>query len=72
MADEVRGVFLGGAADFADHDDALGFRIGQQHFQHLDMLGALHRIAADAHAGGLAQADGGGLRHRFIGQGART
>ena len=34
--DEVGGVFLGGAADFADHDDALGFRIGQEHFQHFD------------------------------------
>src|SRR5438067_663731 len=69
-ADEVGGVFLGGAADFADHDDALGFRISQQHFQYFDMFGAFDRVAADADAGGLAQADGRGLPHRFIGQGA--
>ncbi len=28
----------------------------RQHFQHFDVLGALHRIAADADAGGLAKA----------------
>ena len=37
------------------------FRIGQEHLQHVDMLGALDRIAADADAAGLAQAHGGGL-----------
>src|SRR6201994_2766933 len=68
VLDEVRRVFFRRAADLADHDDGLGFRIAQEHLQHLDMLGALDRIAADADAGGLAEADRRRLRHRFIGQ----
>ena len=55
VLDEVGGVFLGAAADLADHDDALGLRIGEEHLQHLDMLGALDRIAADADAGRSGQ-----------------
>ncbi len=35
------------AADFADHDDRFRFRIGQEHLQHIDMFGALDRVAAD-------------------------
>ncbi len=68
--DELGGVFLGGAADFADHDDRLGVGVGQEHLQHVDELGALDRIAADADGGGLAEAHVGGLEHRFIGEGA--
>ena len=60
--------FFGAAADFADHDDALGFVVGQEHFQAIDEVGAVDRIAADADAGRLAEAGRGGLRDRFIGQ----
>ena len=52
---ELRGVFLGGAADLADHDDRLGRLVGEEHFQHVDELGALDRVAADADRGGLAE-----------------
>ena len=48
--EELGGVFLGRAADLADHDDRLGRLVGQEHLQHIDELGALHRIAADADA----------------------
>ncbi len=45
-----------------------GLRIGEEHLQHVDELGALHRIAADADRRGLAEAFARGLEHRFIGQ----
>ena len=59
-------------ADLADHDDAFGFRVGQQHLERLDEVHALHRIASDADAGGLAQPRRRRLRHRLIGQCAAT
>ena len=45
-----------------------GFVIGEEHVQDFDEVGALHRVAADADAGALAEARGGGLRHRLVGQ----
>ncbi len=53
--EELGGILLGAAADLADHDDGLGRRVGKQHLQHIDELGALDRIAADADRGGLAE-----------------
>ena len=60
-------VLLGRAADLADHDDRLGLRVGEEHLEHVDELGALDRIAADADRGGLAEARVGGLEHRLVG-----
>ena len=65
---ELRAAHLAVAADFADHDDALRFVVGQKHLQAIDEAGAVDRIAADADAGGLPEADRRRLRHRFIGQ----
>src|SRR6266849_1439455 len=70
--DELRALDLGVAADLADHDDALGLGIGDEHLQALDEVGAVHRIAADADAGGLAQTHGRGLRHRLVGERSRA
>ena len=56
VAQELGGVFLGRAADLADHDDRLGLGVGQEHLQHVDEFGALDRVAADADRGGLAEA----------------
>src|SRR6056297_606201 len=70
--EEFGGVFLGGAADFADHDDRLGLVIVEEPFQHVDMLGPLDRVAADADAGGLAKAHIGGLLDRLVGERARA
>src|ERR1700716_3536791 len=63
---------LGVAADLADHDDALGLGIPHEHFQALDEVGTVHRIAADADAGRLAETNGRGLCDRFIGERARA
>src|SRR5262249_6685204 len=67
IREELRGVLLGGTADLADHDDRLGRLVGEQHLQHLDELGALHRIAADADGGGLPEPLAGGLVDRLVG-----
>ena len=72
IGQELRGFFFGRAADLADHDDRLGFRVGQEHLQHVDMFGALDRVAADAHGSRLAKAHVRGLLDRLIGQRART
>src|ERR1700674_3307583 len=64
VAQKLGGLLLGGAADLADHDDRLGLRIAEEEFEHVDEFGALHRIAADA--------DGGGLEHRLVGERARA
>ncbi|CKX96535.1 Uncharacterised protein [Mycobacterium tuberculosis] len=45
---ELRRVFLGRSADFADHDDRFGFLIRQEQFEHVDEFGALDRVAANA------------------------
>src|SRR5690606_16087305 len=59
-------------ADLADHDDRFGLRIFLEQLQHVDEAGAGDRVAADAHAGGLAVTDFGGLLDGFVGQRART
>src|SRR5690606_26962775 len=55
-----------------DHDDRRGLIIGEEHFQNVDELGALDRIAADADRRGLAEAFLGGLEHGLIGERARA
>ncbi len=61
-------ILFGAAADLADHDDRLCLRVGQEHFQHLDEVGALDRVAPDADGCGLAQSLVGGLEHGLVGQ----
>ena len=60
--------FFGRAADFADHDDALGLRVGLEGGEDVHEAGAVNRVAADTDAGGLAEADAGGLVHGFVGE----
>src|SRR5512133_1664846 len=67
---EVSPFFLGGAADLADHDDCVGVGVGLEQAQDVQVVGAVDRVAADADAGGLAQAEAGQLPDRFVGQGA--
>ena len=53
------GFVLGPAADLADHDDGLGFRVVVEHLEHVEVRGAVDRVAADADAGALAVARAG-------------
>src|SRR3569623_2599787 len=66
--DVIGCVFLGRAADFTDHDDALGLAVLLEHYEAVDEVGALDRIAADADAGALAEAGLRGLVHGFVGE----
>ena len=50
--DEFRRLFLGRAANFADHDDRLGFRVGLEHCEDIDERSAGNRIATDTNARG--------------------
>src|SRR5574343_240595 len=64
--------FFGGTTDFTDHHDGVGIRIVLEQFQGVDVAGTRDRVAADTDASGLAQTQGGGLCHGFVGQGAGT
>src|ERR1700730_15452603 len=69
---EVRGLFLGRAADLAAHDDRLGLLVLEEELEPVDEIVAVDGSAADADAARLAEAGRRGLRHRLIGQGARA
>src|SRR5471030_438617 len=60
------------AADLAHHDHGVGFGIVVEQFQHVDVLHAVHRVAADTDAGGLTHAEFHQLADRLIGQRARA
>src|ERR1700728_1789359 len=68
VLEELRRVFLRGAADLADHDDRFRWLIGEEHFQHLDEVGAFDGIAADADRSGLAKTFLCSLKHRLVSQ----
>src|SRR5207248_9213618 len=55
VLDEVRGFFLGGAADLADHDDRLGLLILEEKPEHIDEIGAVDGMAPDADAARWAE-----------------
>src|SRR5882672_1748848 len=70
--DPARGVLFIGPADLAHHDHRVGLGIVVEQLQHLDMLHAVHRVAADAHARGLAKPQLHQLADRFVSERARA
>src|SRR5260221_684573 len=68
--DQRGALLLGGTADPADHHDRLGLVIGEKHFQHVDEVEPVDRVAAAPNAARLAEPGSGRLRHRLIGQSA--
>ena len=64
----LRRAFLLGAADFPHQHHEFGLRVAAEHLQAVDETEAMQRIAADPHAGGLAEPGIGGLPDRFVGQ----
>ncbi len=63
---------LHAAADFTDHDDAVGIGVVHQHLHSLLSGGAHDGVAADADAGALAHARLGHLVNGLIGERARA
>ena len=72
LLDPSRRGLLVGAADLADHDHRLGLRIVVEQLQNVDVLQSVDRIAADADAGGLPEAELGELPDRLVGERARA
>src|SRR5208282_1544635 len=68
LLDEVRGNLFRVAADFADHDDRVRLRIVVEHAHDVQKARADDRIAADADAGGLADAEPAELTDGFVRQ----
>ena len=66
--DEGGRFFFGGAADFAHHQDGFGRRIGLVHLQEVDERRADDRVAAEADAGRLAEAEVRELPDGFVGE----
>src|SRR6202030_3938151 len=59
------------AADLSDHDHRVGVGIRVEQLHHVDMLEAIHGIAADADARRLTEPEVHQLTHGFIGQSSR-
>src|SRR5579885_679911 len=66
------GLFLGIAADLADHDDGVRVGIFVEQPQGLGVCGADDGVTADADAGGLPDTKRAQLSHGFISQRSRT
>src|SRR6266542_3947860 len=65
---EAGGLLLLVAADLADHHHRLGLRVGLEAGQHVDEVRPDHRVAADAHRGGLPDPGLGHLVHHLVGE----
>src|SRR6185503_6253855 len=72
LLNPLGGFLLGAAADFADQDDAFGFRVVHEELDDVQVRRAIDGIAANADASGLAGAAGGQLPDRFVGESAAT
>ena len=68
LLDVGRRLFLGRAADLADHHDRFGRRIGREQSQRIDEGRPDHRVAADADARRLAEAEPRELVDGLVGQ----
>lgn len=68
----ICGFLLGHAADLSDQDDSLRLRVPKEHFQAVDEVGSVERIATDADAQSLSQSNFSRLMDGFVRQGAGT
>ena len=71
LANELRGLLLGIAADLADHDDGVRVGVVIEQANGIEERRADDGIAADADAGGLADAEVRELADGFVGQACR-
>src|SRR5215469_5486524 len=68
LFDPFGGFFLGTAANFANHDDAVGIGILIEHFNDVEMRRADDRIPADADASALPDTAFGQLPDGLVGE----
>ncbi len=67
LLDPFRGFFFGCPADFTDHNDAASVRVRVEHLNHIEVRGAVDRVAADSDARGLPNATARELPDGFVG-----
>ena len=65
-------IFFCRAADFTNHDNRIGFRIGFKKRQCFHEVCSYNRISPDSDTGGLAETPGRELPDSFIGQGTAS
>ena len=70
--EELSGILLGATTDLADHDDAVGLGVIEEHVQTVDEVGAGEGVTTDTNDEGLAKAGLGRLVHSLIGEGSGT
>ena len=63
---------FGVATDLTDHDDRVGLGVFVEGLEHIDEVGAVDGVTANANTGGLTKSAARQLPHRFVGEGART
>ncbi len=68
LLDELGGDFFGVASDFADHHDGMGVGICVEQLDGIEESGTDDRVAANADAGGLPDAEARELVDGFIGE----
>ncbi len=68
LLDPSRSLLFGGAADLADHDDALGLLILHELLEAVDEVCAVEGVASNADNNALAEADSGGLENCLVSQ----
>src|SRR6185437_11701084 len=68
LANVGRSRFFRIAADLADHDDRMRVGVGIEKLNGVEECGANDRVAADADAGGLSDAEFRQLADRFVGE----
>ena len=70
--DKFGRLFLGRAADLADHDHARRGRVGLKQPETVNEAQAMDRVSADAHTGALAEAVLRGLQYGLVSERARA
>lgn len=64
------GLGFGVATDFTDHDDGFGFVVVVEHFEDVEVVGAVDGVSTDADAGALTVAHLRELEDGLVGEGA--
>lgn len=72
LAEEVRGVLLGGTTNLTDHDDTVGLGVLEEDLEAVDEVGAAEGVTADTDDERLTETSLGGLVDGLVGEGTGT